>query len=102
MRVRTVVGEGSPVELRTPVRYVDVALEPGRSYDDQVPLGWSGVVYVLHGAVSVGGDVIEGGTAAILGGAGEVLLTSEGAARFALLLGQPHGEPIRQRGSFID
>jgi hypothetical protein len=80
---------------------VDVVLPPGRSHENQVPSGWSGLIYVLEGQVTLGHAVIRRGSAAILAGGGDVRVTAAVAARFALIVGEPLGEPIRQRGSFV-
>lgn len=40
--------------------------------------------------------------AAILEPGGEVTAAAENSARFVLIAGEPHGEPIRLRGSFVD
>lgn len=106
LRVRTVVGEGSPVQLRTNVRYVDVILEPdgvGHQvvYDDEVPGDWNGLIYVLQGEVTLGGQAVGRGRAVTFRGGGQVRVTATEASRFVLIAGQPHGEPIHQRGSFV-
>lgn len=99
--VRTVVGEGSPVELRTEVRYVDVTMEPGATFSDEIPSDWIGLIYVLEGEVGVGDGTVERGRAAIFKGAGEVRVTAKPSSRLVLIAGAPHKEPIRQRGSFV-
>jgi hypothetical protein len=102
-RVRTVVGEGSPVELHTPVRYLDVILDPEESFEDEIPSGWSGLVYVLEGAIALDGETIERGEAATFEAGGGLSVRSESdEARFVVIAGEPHGEPIRQRGSFVE
>lgn len=102
VRVRTVVGEGSPVELRTDVRYLDMTLEPEAVFTDRIPSQWSGIVYVLEGRISLDDAALERGRAAIFRRGGEVRVTAEQGARFVLITGAPHREPIRQRGSFVE
>lgn len=100
-RVRTVVGAGSPVALRTDVRYLDLALRRGARHEDEVPPGWKGLVYVVEGALRVGDRVFREGEAA-LASAGELGLRAESGARAAVILGRPHGEPILHHGPFVD
>jgi len=106
VRIRTVVGKGSPVELHTDVRYIDVTLEPAEvdhqvTYDDEVPPDWNGLIYVLQGEVTVGGRSVDRGKAVTFRGGGHVRVSAAEPSRVVLIAGQPHGEPIRQRGSFV-
>ncbi len=103
---RTVIGDGSPVKLHTQVRYVDVILRPEAAgvelaYAEQISSGWYGLAYVLEGEIVLSGRAVTRGRAAIFGGGGELEVTAEQYARFVVIAGEPHGEPIRQRGSFV-
>jgi redox-sensitive bicupin YhaK (pirin superfamily) len=101
VRMRTVVGEGSPVELRTEVRYVDVTMESGATFRDEISADWNGLLYVLEGEVELGDATVGEGKAAIFEGGGEVCATAKEPSRFVLIAGARHREPIRQRGSFV-
>jgi hypothetical protein len=101
IRVRTVVGEGSAVELHTAVRYLDVRLASGGRFEEEVPGSWNGLIYVLDGELSVAGSSLAPGKGVTFEGGGAVRVTAEGPARFVLIAGEPHGGPIRQRGSFV-
>lgn len=106
IRTRTVIGDGSPVKLHTTVRYVDVVLSPEAAgaelaYGEEMPSGWNGLVYVLEGEIVLSGGAVTRGRAAIFEGGGELEVTAREHARFVVIAGQPHGEPIRQRGSFV-
>lgn len=102
VRVRTVVGEGSPVALHTDVRYADVTVESEGVFTDEIPDDWNGLIYVLDGEVNLGDVIVGREKAAIFRGGGEIRATATGAARFLVIAGAPHGEPIRQRGSFVE
>ena len=101
VRVRTVVGAGSPVELHTTVRYLDVVLPSGRSFEECIPSGWRGLVYVLEGEIALGARTLQRGQAATFEEGGRLEVTAARDARFALIAGEPHGEAIRLRGSFV-
>jgi hypothetical protein len=101
VRVRTVVGEGSPVELHTEVRYVDVTVASEGAFADEIPEGWNGLVYVLDGELALGEATLGPAKAAIFRGGGEVRATATEPTRFVVIAGAPHDEPIRQRGSFV-
>lgn len=100
--IRTICGEGAPVRSRTPLHYLDVRMEPGAAYDADIPPDWSGLIYVLEGAVTLNGRMVRTGEAAVLRKGGRVAVNTENQARFVLITGRPHGEPIRQHGPFVD
>lgn len=104
--MRTIVGPGSPVTLHTPVLYLDVTLQPGAEWATDMPSSYNGLVYILRGSGRFG---VEGAP----GNAGEMLALGEGDSlsalaegteplRFALIAGEPHHEPIRMRGPYVD
>lgn len=101
-RMRVVVGEGSPVDLHTAVRYLDVFLRAGETFVEELPGGWSGLVYVLDGEVLIGDLALDPGKAVTFEGGGVASATAQQDSRFVLIAGEPHGEPIRQRGSFVE
>lgn len=101
-QVRTVVGEGSPVTLHTDVLYLDVVLESGGRFEDEVPSGWSGLVYVLDGQITLGESRVARGEAATFREGGSLTVTTGERSRFVVIAGEPHNEPIRQRGSFVE
>ncbi len=104
--VRTVVGDGSPVQLHTRVRYTDVELRPQSDtatlqYEGQIPLEWNGLIYVLEGRIELPGKALARGRAILFEGGGRLQITAQDTARFVVIAGVPHGEPIHQRGSFV-
>jgi hypothetical protein len=99
--VRTVVGEGSPVQLRTAVRYLDLTLKRASHFEDETPADWRALAYVVSGRVRIGEREIGGGQAALLV-AGAFEIRALGDARLVYLAGRPHREPILQRGPFVD
>jgi hypothetical protein len=101
VRTRTVVGPGSPVRVRTEMRYLDLAFERGARFADELASHLRGLVYVLDGRVKMGDVELAAGTAAIpVPGALELVALND--ARVVLIAGRPHGEPIRHRGPFVD
>ncbi len=105
-RIRTVVGEGSPVELETPVLYKDMKLEKGGSTSIEFLEGYTGFLYVYRGEVILKGDD------------GEEVKVSEGRAcfpyreerlsvggteksSFIFVSGKPIGDEIELAGSIV-
>src|SRR4029453_5825155 len=54
--VRTLVGEGSPVQLGTPATVLDVELPDGGEVTTRVPSEFQGFAYVLDGAAVFGAN----------------------------------------------
>ncbi len=106
VRTRAVGGSGSPVRLHPRVRYVDVSFKPGPegdplTHEEQIPLDWNGLVYVLVGGVTMSGRRLDRREAFLFEGGGQLEIATEGAARCVVIAGEPIGEPIHQRGSFV-
>jgi redox-sensitive bicupin YhaK (pirin superfamily) len=99
--VREIVGLRSPVELQTEVAYMDVDLLADASFEHTFPDGHNALIYVLDGELELLGESLRAGEA-LLPSAGAVHIRASVASRFVWLSGRPHGEPIRQRGPFVD
>jgi hypothetical protein len=100
-RIRTIVGDASPVSLRTDVEYADVELLADASYSRTVGPGRNTLLYVIEGEVRLGDTRLRRGQGALLG-AGDLTVDGTTRARFAYLSGRPHDEPILHRGPFVD
>jgi len=100
--VRVLSGEGSPLRLNTPVVYLDVRLDAGGEMEEPVPAEYRGLVYVIAGSCTVNGQPLEQQGALFMEDTTSVNVRSSSSCRLMLCFGQPHGEPIRQRGPFVD
>jgi len=94
-----------------PVTLVDVRLQPGAQFDQELPDSYNGFLYVLEGAVSVGEDrtrltasqvgwlaAPEAATPSV----SNVSITGgEDGARFVLYAGERQHVPIVQHGPFV-
>lgn len=104
-RVRVLVGEGSPVALRTPALYLDVDLPAGERVEIPVPEGWQGFAYLVGGGGRFGAGESEAsaGDLVVLGpGASFPVVAAGEGARFVLAAARPYGEAPRWNGSFVD
>jgi len=113
--VTTVVGEGSPITLRTSMAYLDVEVAGADRWTWNRPDGWAGFLYGVSGSGTVAvGHERDAATidAAEPFGEGDVLPVTDdgpvelrgdgdGDCRVVAVAGEPHGEPIRQRGPFV-
>ncbi|MEO0248786.1 MAG: pirin family protein [candidate division WOR-3 bacterium] len=100
--IRTIVGEGSPVRPHTPMRYLDITLEPEAVFEDEIPREWHVLIYVLEGRLYLDEVKLASGEALVLEQGGQLKVVAKGRARFVLIAGKPHGEPIHQHGPFVD
>ena len=99
---RVIVGEGSPVQLETPVRYLDVYLQSGATMTEQVPNDFRGFIYLLSGELTINENNVNSKEAAFFENVEELNIKALEESHFMLCMGQPHGEPIRQYGPFVD
>ncbi len=98
-RVTTVVGEKSPIDLCTRLKYLDVHVTDSWTWD--IPAGWTGFLYVLDGSGSIEETAIDQGDVTIVIERESLTVASSGSLRAVAVSGRPHGEPITQRGPFV-
>lgn len=90
-----------------PVTMVDVHLEAGATFEQELPAAYNGFVLPLAGAVEVGSDVVREGAVGWLartghGGATTLRLTAGPAgARVMIYAGERQDEPTVQHGPFV-
>lgn len=108
MEVTTVVGEGSPLDLRAEVRYEVVEAAADTTYEWAVAEGWSAVLYVVEGAVAIPTGTIEQRSFAARDGSerapndlATIPVEIREDATFAVIAGNPLDEPISQRGPVV-
>jgi redox-sensitive bicupin YhaK (pirin superfamily) len=103
---RVIVGKGSPLKIFTPMNYLDVTVDPGKSWQWDLSPDWQGYAYVLEGAGKFGSGATAAGDAdlALLGpgSALEVLNDSKEPLRFMLAAGKPIRERVIWNGPFVD
>jgi len=94
-----------------PVTLVDIRLEAGARFEQELPDSYNGFLYVLEGAVSVGADrtrLVTGQvgwlaeTESAASGASPVHIEAgDDGARLVLYAGERQGVPIVQHGPFV-
>jgi len=100
--LKTIVGDGGPIQLRSDVEYLEVSLEQGATFDRAVAEGMRGLIYVESGSVSVNGEQVDAGAAAFVESVRSLTVLANAESRFMWCFGKPHGEPIFQHGPFVD
>ena len=97
--VTTVVGEGSPLGLQTPMEYLDVRVEGSWTWDGRD--GWAGFVYGVSGEGTVDGGGFGQGDVLPMRETRPLELQSDEDLRVVVVSGRPHDEEIRHRGPFV-
>jgi len=97
---------GPIVQPATEPLYLDIALDPGRSWDYALPEGHNAFAYVFEGHAQLGeGDDARPLATHELGvlGGGDVLHIAAGdaGARLILVAGRPLREPVARYGPFV-
>ncbi len=99
---KTIVGEGSPLQLLSEVSYSELALQAGGHFEEILPEGFIGLAYLLQGQARVSGQDINTGSACFVTDASRIVVDSDPGCHLMLCLGRPHGEPIYQHGPYVD
>ncbi|ALP54474.1 hypothetical protein Tel_15695 [Candidatus Tenderia electrophaga] len=101
-QVKTIVGADSPLNILTPMRYLELQLHDGAHYTAAIDGAMRGLVYVVEGESTIQGQTFVAADAAFFENESEIKIESTGHTRLMLCYGQPHGEPIIQYGPFVD
>jgi redox-sensitive bicupin YhaK (pirin superfamily) len=87
--VGTAFGATSPVVVRSPTLYLDMALSAGDALP--LPLATERALYVVQGSVQLDGQSVPPTTMVVLGEGDEPMLSADGDARAVLIGGDPLG-----------
>lgn len=100
--IRIIVGDDSPVKLKTAVRYLEVNLDKGASFIEAIAENFRGFIYLLKGQLKVNADNLSQREAYYFENIKELNVLASSESQFMVCMGQPHGEPIHQHGPFVD
>lgn len=106
--VRVVVGQvwgslGPVTEIAAKPMYLDVILQPGASFGQSIPAGFTVLAYIFEGVGRFGsqGEIIEASRLVVFGEGNQIEVQSETGVRFLFFAGAPFGEPIVPYGPFV-
>lgn len=94
----------SPTLNHVPVTLLELSLEAGASFTQELPGSYNGFFYVIEGSVRVGQDTVAKGEVGWLAPGNETELTftsGDGGGRLVLYAGEPIGEALMQHGPFV-
>ena len=100
--VRTLVGDGSPLQLKTAINYLDIEFSQPTKLIIPLNSHAFSMLYVVQGELQLEGQKLVAGQAAVDEGRAEIKLESGARARAVFVAASPHGEPIFQHGPYVD
>ncbi len=105
--VKTLVGKGAPLKLKSNVLYQHIHLNKQADYSVDIEAGMRGIIYLMKGALAVGkgnniSENIYQDQALFIENTESIKIKSNDDSEFMLCFGMPHGEPIHQHGPFVD
>jgi redox-sensitive bicupin YhaK (pirin superfamily) len=102
-RITTYAGPGAATLVHSPISLLDVELDAGGATRLQIDPAWRSILYVLDGAVQVGGTTLVAGKVGVSdpGTAPTLALSAAAPSRVLLFSGAPLGEPVAHRGPFV-
>ena len=105
--VRVVAGQvagvrGPVTEIAAEPLYLDVTLQPGAVFSQDLPEGHTLLLYLFKGDGTLGGDKVSA-LRLLMAGPGDCvqLRAGENGMRFMLMAGAPFGEPVMPYGPFV-
>ena len=97
-------GQASPISSSHPLRIVNFKTDVvGSAMEVEIPTDWTGLLYVLDGAILVDGQRAEGRHMATImpGEATHIRIESLDACRVLMLTGAPFNETVISHGPFV-
>lgn len=97
-------GQASPISSSHPLRIVNFKTDVvGSAMEVEIPTDWTGLLYVLDGAILVDGQRTEGRHMATImpGEATHIRIESLDACRVLMLTGAPFNETVISHGPFV-
>jgi quercetin 2,3-dioxygenase len=106
VRVKVIAGEAlgvrGAVATHIPIEYLHFRLSPGAHHVQELPRNLNAMLYVISGAVQIGGRGVKEFHLAAFSNDGEAVeFSSSGNAEALLLAAQPIHEPVARYGPFV-
>ena len=99
---KILVGDSSPLLLKTQVRYEDIHLKQHATWHLDNAKNLRGFIYLVEGKLELGEYTLNTGHAAMLNNITSLTVSALENSHFLLVLGYPHHESIHQHGPFVD
>lgn len=100
--IKILVGEDSPLKLKTEVIYQHIKLNHKSNYQLDIKADMRGIIYILKGSICINQSNISADQAVFFDDIEQLDFVANEGSEFMLCMGIPHNEPIRQYGPFVD
>ncbi len=101
-QIKTIVGQDSPLTIKTPMTYLELQLNAGASHNETITEGFRGLIYMIDGETEIDGQIYKAADTAFFDDESEIKITAQNKSRLIICYGSPHGEPIIQYGPYVD
>ena len=100
--VKHLVGEGSPLKIKTDIIYQHVTLNRDATYNLQIKPGMRGLIYLIDGSITANQHKVKMDQALFIEDTDKIELHADVNSEFLICMGMAHKEPIHQHGPFVD
>ncbi len=101
-QIKTIVGDSSPLEIKTPMSYMELQLNPGASHNEAITEGMRGLIYMVDGETEINGQIYKAADSEFFENETSIKIIANTKTRLIICYGSPHGEPIVQYGPYVD
>lgn len=99
--IRSLIGPGSPIKLKTELLLQDITIETGGIYNLQLADEMHGIIYVVDGIIEADTKLNEGEGLLLTSETSMEVRTVADESRFIFIAGKPHGDNIEIKGSHV-
>ncbi len=92
---------GPVQDLAIDIKYFDVLLATGKTFEHSIPKENTVFAYVVEGLIEVNGKRVQEGNCLVFGNGNSVLIKSLKGSRFLFVSGPPLNEPVAWRGPIV-
>lgn len=98
-----IVGEGSPVKILSDIKYEYMSINEGMTYEIRDIEGESGLIYLISGNLNIESISLIAAQSALFDSNNKsIKLKANSECYLMYASGEPHFEPIRQYGPYVD
>jgi redox-sensitive bicupin YhaK (pirin superfamily) len=104
--LKVIAGKANGIEgpvqcLATPIEYLDVEVENGKTFRHTTPRKWKTFVYIVKGSIEAHEKIVMPGQYALFSEGDKVRLMAKDTAQFLFVTGEPLNEPVAWGGPIV-
>jgi len=98
--VKQILGEKSPITLKTEVNYLDINIKKGNTFNYSLDNNKKGFVYLITGEIDLE-EKLQEGQGILLPENATITVKANKDSQFLIISGKPHNQDIKIKGSFV-